>query len=585
MLWCGRLAVSGVTAMNRCGLRLAVQVVPAAVSVCVSDCASVNSFQRGRQLDDSTPANLSDIRMRRCLSENRAPTAELGVVDGRSLIIIDATSRSAVNLSTLTAHLPFHCSDNMSGVSHRGVDPSPDEPHGAADPNRNAFRSFWTAPAGPERPPQGMYDYDPSYKQPRTTPGAAITQHSHDDHSHHIEHDEVGHSHGDGGHGHSHGGGHGHRLDESAPLLGSSGSSNQQRSVLGVFASYQQLLCCLIPALIVLALLGYFLFRGSSSPPASAPVIIPPPPPSITHVAAYCNPFALVTQSVDIAHNHGLVAYLYLLPADSLSSPPDDTAGYRSAAANTNSTFFFSALDTPTRLFTRSFAARNESSGEEQLMPSQYFLLSFHTVLQPPRTGGAGEDGSEVAYQLALISDDGSVLYGADVAEASTASSGDMLIDNDGVHTTRVAFSEFDPSNSTAITAGRTTNLTLHYFQGPPAHIALQLLYRPIDSIATHTVNTTNSTQTDDEDETDDAIDRSDRIEEQQQQKDADEEGNGLYWEVRDEGTASVATERYKRLVERGWQVVPDDWYWLPQWYEGKDDVDSKVAAGVDPCL
>jgi len=374
-------------------------------------------------------------------------------------------------------------------------------------------------------------------------------------------------------------------LDESAPLLGggsSSSSSSQQRKVLGVFASYGQLLCCLIPLLIALALLGYFLFRGTPSPPPSSPITIPLPPSSASPIAAYCNPFALVTQSVDIAHGHGLVAYLYLLPTDSLSSPPDDTAGYRKAAAATNTTFFFSALDTPTRLFTRSFAARNETSGEQQLMPSQYFLLSFHTILQPPSTGGAGTDGSEVAYQLALISDDGSVLYGADVAEGKRAHGSEVVIDNDGVHTTRIAFSEFEPSNASVITAGRATNLTLHYFQGPPAHIALQLLYRPLATLTTHPNHTANTT---DDDSADEAMQRSERDETTQQQRDVDETGNGLYWQVGVEGEASVATESYRRLVERGWQVVPDEWYWLPHWYHGKEDVDRKVAAGVDPCL
>ena len=291
----------------------------------------------------------------------------------------------------------------------------------------------------------------------------------------------------------------------------------------------------------------------------------------------------MITQSVDFAHNHGLVAYLYLLPADVLSSPPDDTAGYRKTAVATNTTFFFSALDTPTRLFTSSFAARNETSGEQQLMPSQYFLLSFHTVLQPPSTSDADANGGAARYQLALISDDGSVLYGADVAETSRARGGDVLIDNDGVHTTRIAFSAFEPSNASAITAGRATNLTLRYFQGPPAHIALQLLYRPLDTLPVHTAAAADDAEGDSTDER--AVERSEREEEERQGRDVDEEGNGLYWQVSEEGAASMATESYKRLLERGWQVVPEAWYWLPPWYAGKEDVDRKVAAGVDPCL
>ena len=500
-------------------------------------------------------------------------------VNERCSVVSRQPSATVVSNPLLRPHPPVYVT--MSGVSHRGADPIPDEPHGAADPNRNAFRSFWTAPAGPERPPQGMYDFDPAYRPAataRTTPGEHSQHHDHDGDDGH------GHSHGAGGHGHSHGGGgHAHRLDENAPLLGggsSASSSSQQQRVLGVFASYTQLLCCLIPLLLGLALLGYFLFRGTPSPPPSAPIIVSPPPAATSPVAAYCNPFALASQSVDLAHHHGLVAYLYLLPSASPSSPPEDTAGYRSEAVATNSTFFFSALDTPTRIYTRSFAARNETSGEKQLMPSQYFLLSFHTVLQPPATGGAGVNGSEMQYQLALISDDGSVLYAADVAEGSRVKSSAVLIDNDGVHTTRIAFSDIDPSNASAITAGRATNLTLHYFQGPPAHIALQLLYRPLHPTLTHTAASTNSSSS-----ATDGAEQGEEEEETQQERDEDEEGNGLYWQVQAEGAQSMETESYRRLLERGWQVVPDEWYWLPSWYEGKEEVDRKVAAGVDPCL
>ena len=63
-----------------------------------------------------------------------------------------------------------------------------------------------------------------------------------------------------------------------------------------------------------------------------------------------------------------------------------------------------------------------------------------------------------------------------------------------------------------------------------------------------------------------------------------EEEGNDLFWKVGEEGQASVPTSAYLELRERGWEVVPESWFWLPERYEGKEEVERQLAAGIDPC-
>ena len=417
------------------------------------------------------------------------------------------------------------------------------------DPNApTAFRSFWTAQAGPARGGGGeMFDYQGG---PPSSSSGHPHAHAHGDEGH-------GHAHsGGGGHSHSHGGGasHGHgESREDTPLLASGSASSSSSSstdgrILGVFRSYSALCYCLLPLLLALLLLGFFLYR-SAAPAAGAASAGGAG--AGAGVAAFCNPFALLASSVDLRHHHGLVATLYVLPSAQQSSA-QSTSYYLRRARSSNATFFFSQLDTPTRLFTRPFEAHNLSSGEAVLLPSMFFLLAFHTVLQPPPSSlpAASANASASYYQLALLSDDGAALYAGDWGEHGRQQPGSAarLIDNDGVHTTRLA-------TSSALRLDHAPlNLTLHYFQGPPAHIALQLLYRPLQQP-------------------------------REARAEVGEEGNALYWTVRDEGLPSTPTQRYAQLLDDGWAVVPAGWFWLPPRYDGQEDVERKLAAGIDPCL
>ena len=421
------------------------------------------------------------------------------------------------------------------------------------DPNAQpAFRSFWTAQSGPGHAP------DP-YEYQGAPPAGAAHGHAHhypidDGHSHAAGDDGHSHAHAGAGHAHQHGGPHGHPAEDT-PLLTTSSSSSSRRSedgkIFGLFRSYATLCYCLIPLLLLLLLLGYLFYRSRAhSPPPPHLVVGGGGSSTASTIAAVCNPFALTPTPVDLAHHHGLVALLHLLPPH-LSAHATSTSYYLTHSISTpNSTFFFSSLDTPTRLFSRAFHAHNLTSGQDVYLPGQYFLLSFHTVLTPPP-----HLNHSAHYQLGLISDDGASLYTGDLSESDKASDDARLIDNDGVHTSRMA-------TSAAMRLRHPRNVTLHYFQGPPAHIALQLLYKRVRE---------EGVEGEGEGEVEEGK--------------GEEEGNDLYWHVgQEEGQASTPTAKYLQLQQEGWQVVPESWYYLPARYEGKEEVERQLAAGIDPC-
>ncbi|HEX4926166.1 MAG TPA: hypothetical protein VFV50_18880 [Bdellovibrionales bacterium] len=121
-------------------------------------------------------------------------------------------------------------------------------------------------------------------------------------------------------------------------------------------------------------------------------------------------------------------------------------------------------LYVPTRPFDRGFTTlggdvlRNES-GEALI---EWFAVDMRTRL------GLGPTDAPGAYQLALITDDGSILTVGDGA-------GTELINNDGFHSTKMKCAtqplDFQP--------GSTIPARIEYFQGPRTHISLVLMWRP----------------------------------------------------------------------------------------------------------
>ena len=195
-----------------------------------------------------------------------------------------------------------------------------------------------------------------------------------------------------------------------------------------------------------------------------------PRPPNAPNDDAVCDPF---TMGMSRAENglSGELRYLVLGvhgdTAAQLNSRHIDY--YLSDGIRADGQLFFSNLATPTLSFTAGFQSRNgellrNPATDEPLV--EYFSLSFDTRLR------LGPNDSPGLYQLALLSDDGSILdveVGAGIVR---------LIDNDGTHSTRLVCA------TQALELGEDTQIPakIHYFQGPRTEIALQLLWRQVNS-------------------------------------------------------------------------------------------------------
>ncbi len=145
----------------------------------------------------------------------------------------------------------------------------------------------------------------------------------------------------------------------------------------------------------------------------------------------------------------------------------------------------------------------------------EWFAVDMKTRLGLGPTDVAGD------YQLALITDDGSMLT---IGEGATEK---VLINNDGTHSTKMKCAtepvRFD--SNTRLPA------RIEYFQGPRTHIALNLMWRPWP--ASGQVN-------------DPACDQS---------------GNDYFWDSTQ--NPSVPSANYNALVARGWQPMSANNFYL----------------------
>lgn len=179
-----------------------------------------------------------------------------------------------------------------------------------------------------------------------------------------------------------------------------------------------------------------------------------------------CDPFGT---RPDPRSNIGLVGELfYVSPTQNLSTPVDQlkvgdyfTQGYKSWQ-----TIFLSQLNVPTRTFDKGFTTESGDSvrdDDDQIL-TEWFAMRFKTVI------GLAEDEEEGMYQIAALSDDGSILRMQQNGVWET------LIDNDGLHSTRMGCA-IKP-----IFLGRDTEYLseIQYYQGPRNHISMILMKRKL---------------------------------------------------------------------------------------------------------
>ncbi len=144
------------------------------------------------------------------------------------------------------------------------------------------------------------------------------------------------------------------------------------------------------------------------------------------------------------------------------------TADYISQGKKSEKYFFFSELYVPTRLFNLGFplatggVVKNDD-GQDLI---EFFALRFSTIVK------LGPEDLEGDYELALLSDDGSVLRVRDENGVYQA-----VVENDGDHPTRLG------CGANVIHMTRDTELVvqLDYYQGPRTEISIIPLWRRID--------------------------------------------------------------------------------------------------------
>lgn len=170
-------------------------------------------------------------------------------------------------------------------------------------------------------------------------------------------------------------------------------------------------------------------------------------------------------------------------------------------------------LFVPTISFLKGFPL-NASASKYILDESNEKLVEYFAMKLVTDLGlKSGENGGQ--YQLAIISDDGAKVLRRDT--------GQVIIDNDGTHATRLGCA----AQSLSLAPGEKFPLEIQYYQGPRQHIALTLLWRPIgsgDSLSDSLCGKT---------------------------------GVGMYFGPDNDDFSS--SYGYGQLLTRGWKVVPSE--------------------------
>lgn len=142
-----------------------------------------------------------------------------------------------------------------------------------------------------------------------------------------------------------------------------------------------------------------------------------------------------------------------------------DLATDRYLPANSvDGTVYMPKFDVPTRPFSMGFvpSGSSEALKKDDGNPLvENFSLRFESLLILP------ENYPEGRYEIAILSDDGSILY----------LNGQSVIDNDGNHPTRMGC---QPAGASPLhlTQNSELELELLYYQGPRYHIALVVMWR-----------------------------------------------------------------------------------------------------------
>lgn len=176
-----------------------------------------------------------------------------------------------------------------------------------------------------------------------------------------------------------------------------------------------------------------------------------------------CNPLTGTTQAA--GNNLGLSARLYYATNGAEYSNVED---YMNEGADLGVDIFFNQVDVIPTYFASGFPSE---AGTPFALPDGTVLIEWFGIryLSTLQLGPGDQPGN---YQLATLSDDGSILYldptgGDNLAE---------FVNNDGEHATQMGCS----TQTLSMTASSQIPIRLDYFQGPRYHLTSMLLWRRV---------------------------------------------------------------------------------------------------------
>lgn len=183
-------------------------------------------------------------------------------------------------------------------------------------------------------------------------------------------------------------------------------------------------------------------------------------PPAVDPSKTVCDPFSNDDNTDAIP---GLKGRLEYIPGGS-TAQVQSVAQFKQASVPVDIQLYFDRLYVPTRAFDQGFVTQDGVTiqNDQGNTLYEYFMLSFESRVKLAPGEAAGQ------YQFALLSDDGSIL------ELDEGSGFDPVVDNDGVHPTRLACA----TKTVSLQAGSSIPMRLDYYQGPRHHIALNVLWR-----------------------------------------------------------------------------------------------------------
>lgn len=209
----------------------------------------------------------------------------------------------------------------------------------------------------------------------------------------------------------------------------------------------------------------------SSTANAKNDVPIPDPTPGPTP-APVCNPFGGGSGSA----GHGLAAEaLFYRSATQSTSLFSSWSGVSTNGNVLNNEICMNDVNVPNRYFVDGFA---DATGKTLTAPdgsivTEYFGFEAKASFVLGDWAGNGVQD----YQIATLTDDGSILTISNAVLQNNGSTKDLVINNDGVHSLKMGCS----SDVLHITSqSNPMPLDFKYFQGPKTTIGLIILARPV---------------------------------------------------------------------------------------------------------